>query len=317
MKEGPEFIGRAYKEEEKKAYSEALKKWSHEASIPIEGELEKTEEEVKMVESINSIVEAELKSLGIEAYDPIPPESMHILSGAVFNERFPSFEGRAFYRSTDDVIYVNRDKTYTKAGLFSDLMHEIVHRTSTKKFYADRDGSIYSARVGYRVRSPWKEPERAKRLVGFNELMTDLTVYKMLLKNQSLVEERMGITKEDIRGPIYGYMDYSPILESIVKKVAADKDSSSTDVFDDFERGLFENNIMVLKNVERSFGKGSLEILSLLQTLKEKNDNDTLGEMIKKFFTEENETERQNLRSEILAFVDKAVKDASDQEGSV
>lgn len=317
MKESPEFIGRSYQEDEKKSLTESLKKWSEESSKLIEGELEKTEEELRMIETINSVIKSELESLGIETYEPISPEKIHVLPGDIFSEKFPDFKGKAFFLSTIDVVYVNKDRADTKARVFSGLVHELIHRASTTKFYADSDGGVHDARVGYRIRSPWKGAERENRLRGFNELMADYTVYKILLKNQTLLQESVGMTKEDVQGSIYTYMHYGPILESIVKKVSADKDKTPREVFDDLERGQFENNILVLKDIEYSFGQGSLEILSLLETLKKKEDNDKLEEMIKEFFAEEDESGRQHMRSKILAFIDGSEKGASDRDRSV
>src|SRR3989344_4704423 len=303
MNEHSEFFGRHYSEEEKKNLGKALQKWSDEALKPIKGELEKTEEEVEMIEAINSIIQAELASLGIREYKPIPQEKIHILPGEIFKENFPDFEGRAFFLSTSDAVYVDRDKIDTKARAFSGLLHELIHRASTTKFYVKEDGGgVHDARVGYRIRSPWKESSRENRLQGFNELMTDYTVYKILFKNQQMLESTIGITKEEIQGAIYTYMNYEPILESIIKKISEDKAISSQEVFDDLERGQFESNILVLKDIEKSFGKGSLGILSLLETLKKREDNDKLEEMIKIFFAEQDETVRRQLQFQIKEF---------------
>ncbi|HYC83190.1 MAG TPA: hypothetical protein VEB60_01425 [Candidatus Paceibacterota bacterium] len=315
MKENPEFIGRAYAEEEKGNLNEVLKKWSNEESEPVEGELEKTEEEIKMIETVNLIIESELKSLGIEEYRPIPLARVHMLPGEVFREKFPDSEASGFFFSTNDAVYLNKDSAVTKARMLSVLTHELVHRASATKFYVDNDKGIHDARVGYRIRSPWKEPARPGRLRGFNELMTDLTVYKVLVNNQELLESRIGLAKKDIQGPIYTYTHYESILEPILKKISEDKQVSPKEAFDNLERGQFENNILALKDVEKSFGKGSLEILSLLEALKEKDDNDKLEGMIRGFFSEQDELERQNIRYEILAFVDKVEKGSQAETG--
>lgn len=312
MKEGPELIGRSYREEEKGSIDKTLREWSEESSETVEGELDKTEDELKMIETINSVIDSELKSLGIETYEPITPSKIHILSSNILKQKFPDSKGSSFFSSVDDVIYVNKDKEDTRIGMFSTLLHELVHRASKRKYYADTEDGIHDARVGYRIHSPWKEPGRQNRFRGFNELMTDYTVYKILIKKQEWLEDTLGITEEEIQGPLYCYMHYGPILEFIIKKIAIDKKISILEVFDNLERGQFQNNILILKDVERSFGKGALEILSLLQALKYKKDNDKLEEMIKDFFAEEDESGREGIRTKILAFVDKAEKEPSD-----
>jgi hypothetical protein len=306
MKEQPKFIGRKYQKDEQMGLRDTLQKWSQESLHSIEGELEKTKEEIQMIETANTLIKSEMESIGIQTYNPTPLKKIHILPENIFNKEFPNFKGKAFFSSTKDAIYINRDKVVTQAHMFSTLLHELIHRASTKKFYTDKDGGFYDARVGYRLRSPWKkDPKRENRLRGFNELMTDYTVYKILLTNQELLQNSIGITKENIEGPIYTYMHYGPILESIIKKISKGKNLSHQEVFNNLERGQFKNNILALKDVEKFFGKGSLEILSLLETLRENEDNDTLEKMIKGFFSEEDESKRQNIHFEILAFVNK------------
>jgi|GEM_PF-2053909 len=315
MKENPKFIGRLYTEDEKKNLNATLSKWSEKSSERIEGESEKTEEEIKMIGILNSIIKSELESLGIEIYDPILLDKIHILPSNIFIEKFPNTNSEAFFLSIKDAIYINKDKVDTKVCTFSALLHELIHRASTIKLYADNNDGIYDARVGYRIRSPWKKPERENRLRGFNELMTDHTVYKILIKNQKLLQNFMNISREDIKGPIYSYMHYAPILESIVKKVAEDKNLSHLEVFDDFERGQFKDDILILKDVEKSFGKGSLEILSLLEIFKNKENNDKLEIMIKEFFSEEDDSKRQAIHDKILTFVNNTLdRDAYIQE---
>jgi hypothetical protein len=305
MKENFEFTGRRYGDTEKEELEHTMQSWSEESLLPMDGELEKTEEEVLMLETINSFISDELEQLGIDTYEPISLERVHILPESVFKEKFPDSTAKAFFLSTSDVVYLNRDAVSTKAQIFSTLLHELIHRASIKKFYYDQDSrSISDARLGYRLNSSWKEEGRQNRLRGFNELMTDFTVYKLLLKNLQKLNIVLGITKEDIQGPIFSYMHYGPILESILKKISAEKSVPQGKVFEDLERGQFANNLLVLKDVERSFGRGAIEILSLLESLSDKEENQKLEQMIKDYFSEQNDELRDSLGAKIKEFVE-------------
>lgn len=307
MKQNPEFIGRRYSEEEKEKSQKSLEEWSSDKSNLLEGELEKTDEEIEMIETINHFLETELESLGITEYNQIKPDSIHILSGEVFSKEFPDFVENGFFTSTLDSIYINKEKTKTIARTFSCLLHELIHRSSTTKFYRDKENCISDARVGYRIRSSWKEEDDQSKFIGFNELMTDYTVYKVMYKNAQTLQDRFDITIEDIRGPIYIYTKYQPILDSIIEKVSDDKQISKGEVFDNFERGQFDSNILIMKDVENSFGKGSVRILSYLGGLDDDADNDELGNMIKNYFSEDGEERRKELGVEITEFVDKKI----------
>jgi len=234
MKENLKFTGRRYEEKEKESLEKNIHQWSLEAMKPMDGELEKSEEDVKMIETINSIVHLELQSLGITDYEPIPLKKIHILSGDIFEKNFPNSDDIAFFLSANDAVYLNKDKTDTKARIFSSLLHEIIHRASTQKFYVENKNggsAVYDARVGYRIRSAWKDPRRENRLIGFNELMVDFTAYKILVNNSQYLE-KLGITKKDIQGPIYTYMHYGPILNSIIEKISKDKKISKLEVIE-------------------------------------------------------------------------------------
>lgn len=309
MKENPEFIGRSYEKEERARLKFVLGKWAEEGEKPMEGEQEKTEEEIRMIESANEMMAEELHSIGIEDYKPLPPQKVHFFSAETFRKKFPDFEGSAFFLATSDNICVDRSATDSQARVFSTLLHEFIHRASSfHKFYADRHKGVYDARSGYRIRSPWKGPERERRLLGFNEIMNDYTVFKIMAKNQEKLKD-FGITPEDVRGPLYTWMRYTAILELVVKKIASRKNISNLQVFTDLERGQFQKNILVLKEVERAFGREALRILSLLGTLGEESRDAELESLIKRFFSEEDKTKRAEIQKEINAYVDSSIEE--------
>ena len=307
MKQNPEFIGPHHEDDKREEAKEMLFGWSEKSKQPIDGELEKTEEEIQMVYVINEMIAEELSRLGIDGYEPLSIEKIHLLTGEVFKKGvFNTKDLKGFFLSTNDVVCVNKDWVKNKAELFATLLHELIHRASKNKFYVDGKSDIYDARVGYRVRSAWKDPSRQRRLGGFNEIMTDLMVYKILLNNQGLLAESFGVTKDDIQGPIYGYMNYVEIVENIAVAIGKTKGIPAPQAFDDLERGQFQNSLLVLKDVEKAFGKGSLEILSLLGILKNKEDDEKLEKLIGQFFAENDAGLRENLKTQILEFVQKS-----------
>jgi hypothetical protein len=318
MKENFEFIGREYSDDEKSQKQGALQKWSKESSEKIEGEQEKTQEDIENIELVNSFIEKELKVLGIETYDPITPDKVHILSGDVFKERFPNFDGVAQFQSLNDAIYVNKDKVDDRPLAISRILHESIHRASTRKFYADKEGGISDARVGYRIRSPWKE-ERSEqdKMIGFNEVINDYTVYRLLRENDEQLKS-IGITWREVEGPIYNYMKYVPVLEAIAKKILKHQDNTEefagAEIFKKWERGQFENSILALKEIEAACGKGSLEILSYLGVLDDLEECEELDKMILEFFEEDDEDKRKEIRSKIVAFHKDALEDDQHRE---
>lgn len=303
MKENPQFIGRKYDNKEKEQLKEVLSTWSDKSKELINGELEKTQEEIESINIVNSMISDELNLLGIKNFETIPLEKIHFLLGEIFKKEFPNFKGMAFFRSTSDVIYINKDKVTNKAKLFSTLTHELIHRASTTKFYSEeKSGNLYTSRTGYRIQSPWKNNSIKHKLLGFNEMMTDSTVYKILHKNKNKLE-KIGVMEKDINGPIYSYMNYAITLNGIINGVSKYKNISKIEAFENLEKGQFQNSILVLKDIEKAFGKGSLEILSYLGGLDNKEDGEKIDKLIEKFFNETEESLREKIGQEILEFV--------------
>lgn len=317
MKENFEFIGREYSDEEKSQKQEALKKWSEESMEKVGGEQEKTEEDMQNIELVNSFIEREFKVLGIEAYEPITPDKVHILSGDTFKARFPNFDGVAQFQSLNDAIYVNKDKINDRPLAISRILHESIHRASTRKFYADREGGISDARVGYRIRSPWKEQSEQDKMIGFNEVINDYTVYRLLRENDEQLKT-IGITWREVEGPIYNYMKYVPVLEAIAKKILKHENNTEefagAEIFKKWERGQFENSILALKEIEAACGKGSLEILSYLGVLDDPKKCEVLDKMILDFFEESDEDKIKEMGLKIVSFHKEALEDNQHQE---
>jgi hypothetical protein len=312
MKENPKFIGRQYTDEEIITAEKTLKKWSDNALHLAEEETEKTTEEMKLIREASVLIGIELESLGITNHTYLQPNKIHLLSDKAYKNVFPNEQAPAFHSQREDAIFINKEKNETKTKLLYILIHELIHRASTQKFYAKEPEKISNARLGYQLFSKWKNIKRSGRLRGFNEIITDYTAYSIISKYSPIIQTELNISPEEIKGITYGYYTgtkhYGEILETIVNKIAEEKKVSVWDIYDNFKRGLFENTILKLKDVENTFGTGSLEVLSLLQVFNERKDNDPLTEMIYNFFTEEDTSKRPAIKKEIEQYIESVWK---------
>jgi hypothetical protein len=314
MPEKFEFIGRKYSEEEKVGASKALSKWAEKGKEKMEGELEKTEKESKLIMLANILIQEELRSLGIESYKTFSLDRAHVLSSGSFKHNFPDHFNaghNAFYDSGNNTIFVNREMANNDAQFLFALTHELVHYASEKKFYVGEDKGIYNARSGYSLNSDWKNPDRRKRLGGFNEIMDSYLVYKMFCKGFGFLKEELGIKMEDVNNAI-SYRRYIPLFEAIIEKIGESENTDFRQAFIDFEKGLFDKNILVLKKIEKAFGKDSLEVLSYLGVLQDGEKRDALDRKIKEFFLEKDNEKRAGLIPGIREFFNEAV--AKEQE---
>lgn len=285
MEKQPRYIGAKYSEEDVKGLDQVMEAWAKEAATPLEGELEKTEEETRMITVADDLIKKEIESLGIEGYESVDTASVHLLPTEVYRKHFSGNSGEdGFYRAVSHAIAVNKGATDTKPRLLATVTHELIHRASGQRFHRDIDFGVHESRVGYRVRSPWKEGGERKALTGFNEIIVETTNIHVLKSNQQLLEKEFCITMEDLNGPNYHYMEYSPVLAAVVAGLADYYKKTNLEVFKDLERGQFDNTLLVLKDLDKVFGKGSLEMLSYLGVLRDPRGCKEVDDLVQKYF---------------------------------
>lgn len=303
MTEGePQFIGRKYSEEEISKAKKAIEKWRKEATEPIEGELEKTELDLRMIQTVKELLGKELKFLKIEQSFDIKPDQVHIFDGEMYRTLFGKEESGSM-RSTHNFICINRGRVDTTARYFGAILHEAIHVVSTQKFYMSREKDIYDARVGYRLRSVWKKnlgPD-ADLFRGLNEFMVEAASYLILVRNVERLEKEFGITEEDINGPMYTYIEYGGTINSIIDKISSYRGAPVGRVYRNLVRGLFSKSMLALKDIDKIFGKGALRVLASMGGWEEDPLKDEENrKLVEEFFTTDNLERREELRKSIL-----------------
>lgn len=295
MEREPRLIGRKYGEEEKKEISDVLEGWSKESTAPLEHEVKKTEEEIRMIRVANELLRRELMSLGIADYRSVEIERVHMLEHENFERHYPGSSEQGFHSSVSDIIVIDKGGkrgAENKQQLFGTILHELVHRASTHRFYVSEDAGIHDARAGYRIRSSWKEPFERNALTALNEVMVETTMMKIVMKHSARLEKEFGITKEDLSGPMYQYMQYAPLLDKIVRGISTHQKRTRSEVYKKLERGQFGNNILPIKDIATVFGKDALRMLSYAGVILEPRARQEIDAMVFKYFDTQDEAER-------------------------
>src|SRR3989344_6732888 len=138
MEKQPRYIGAKYSEEDTKGLDQVMEAWAKEATTPLEGELEKTEEESRMVGVADDLIRKETESLGIQGYESVNSASVHLLPEEAYRKHFPGQSGEdGFYRAVSHAIAVNKGATDTKSRLLATVAHELIHRASAQRFHRD------------------------------------------------------------------------------------------------------------------------------------------------------------------------------------
>ncbi len=298
------FIGtRTYKEDEKTTLKADLDKYREQFTQPIENEITKSNEVLELIDFLNDFLINKLEELGFNEQVAIDSSKIHLLSSDDFINKFET-NSRGIFDSVEDAIYINIDKCSDQLTLITTLLHEMTHYVSKRKFFASQD-NINVARTGYKIVSNWK-PQQKKAFIGLNELLVDFFVSQTLYENQEYLESEYGISENDLENNEYMYAEYIDVLNPIVEKIAIDTLANKREVYTDFLKGLFTQNLLVLKKVGDSFGKKSLKILGLLGTYLhvDAHKEEALLRLIEKYFSEEDEDTKENTESEIFSYIE-------------
>lgn len=304
-KEGPQFIGRAYTEEEAQKSQEAVERWKRGAAEPMVGEREKTEFDLKVIDMAKKLLAEQLSAGGFN-FSEIETGQIHIFDDESYRARFGE-SGAGTTNGVSGAIGINRDVADTTMRYLAVVLHEMIHAASAKKFYLSEARNIYDARVGFRLRSVWKKDRMKDTFIGLNEFITEIIVYMILQRNAEKLVEELSISLEEINGSSYNYMHYGATVNAVVTGIGAYKGVSPAKILGKFSRGPFENTLLVLKDVEKPFGKGALKILASLGSFRDEEKDVQNQELVEEFFTTEDSDRREDLRKKIL----QSIKDAS------
>jgi hypothetical protein len=248
---------------------------------PVEGEIEKSGDILQFIDKVEGYLNEELKDLGLGDIQ-LDARRMHIVPAEYFKESYKDAEINGVYRDYWDGIYVSQGKNRLQA--YKSLLHEIIHQISHRSIYANpKTKENYISRVGY---SNIKISEEAyEHFRGMNEAVVDETVKEILQKHADELVKDLGITEEEQKQPVNYYHDYMEILEIIMDKVAEKNDESRESVWSRFKKGQFSGEMMHLRDIERTFGKGALRVLAALGSVTSNIGNVTTGKVLEYFGT--------------------------------
>ena len=265
---------------------------------PIEGELEKTEEEVEVINKINEYLNKEFIELGIKDRSEIVPEQIHLLPEDVYRKKFPDIDVDAFHDSLNQGICLNKSSHPSRTELYVAILHECIHLASAKNYYynINRD-KIFQYRSGYISFNPREDEHEHFR--GLNEMVVDGVRADILKKYGKKFAKEFKFSKQEKKKTFDAYPPL--ILDVIINKIA-DKNKEKKDViWKRFKKGLFTGEMMPLREVERAFGKGALRILASLESgaSREVKDEKVYSKILTYIDTDD-EKEREKIADEIL-----------------
>lgn len=299
MQEQPLIHG-VKNEEERADVTEALNEWAENARVPLEGEQPKTEEELKMIQIINSFIAEEFERLGVrESFIPIDPEQVHLLSWNVFEKKYGKTLVFGSANSGTQAIYINKDFDPSPNAIFARIFHEMLHLASHQKFYFNRETHvIQDYRVGYGQTNQEEEDE----FRGFNEFLTDAAVFSIWGRHIGDLNAGLSFTEDEANNtPLAYFTRYMSLFREILFRVAEKRNETPGETADRFTKGMFTGEMMHLRDIEKIYGENALRVLSLLGKKDvSKDEMENVDQKVKEYFHETDEGKRKAIAEELL-----------------
>jgi len=307
---------------------------------PLAGEVEKRPSFIDFIKDFNSWLYRELDDLGIEYKGNISPDQVHLLTDDSFKKEFKKRYKMAgskcagFHDASSNAVYVKTDikrqdsDEFARADFYHTNIHEMIHQASYHKYsleniheatpekhiqeLTDLEPDIY--RMGYAIYG--KKPEDHNHFYYLDEAVVEKLSNEMMHEHQWVLYKLAGIHDYAISSATNGWVDrkkqieYKPgyekivnILDLVIKKIAQKKNEPIEDVWRRFKKGLFTGELMHLRDIEKTFGKGSLRFIEQLFTLIQKSNKKEKRKLFPKinaYFEAANDANRKEIEKEIL-----------------
>jgi hypothetical protein len=275
-----------------------------ESMKPIEGEYLKSPEEFKIIKSFNKYLNEEQEDLGIKDKVEIVPEQIHLLPKDVYNRMqgiSSKTETRAIFSPLNQKICIDKDHYKNRLNLYKSILHESIHAASFSKFIVgEKEKRPPLRRSGYHI-GTLMEDVKHEYFEGLNEMIADETARDILTKHRDELRKELNITSWEERKTTGSFYSRD-ILHTIIEKIADKNNEEERNTWTRFKRGLFTGEMMHLREMERTFGKGSLRVLAAVECgTKEGIPDEEAHKKALDYFQIDNEEERDKIANEILA----------------
>lgn len=282
-----------------------------------EGELEKTEDQIRMINGVDTMVSDELQRLGVAKLRNLEKEQVHIMprdyntpylpkgKAGLFNARKLDIKLRTGEKTTKEeildfarhLIGNNKDVLKNRFGFLKTLLHESIHHAGHLKSYVKLKEKDYfnPYRSGYKIINRFDKKERII-LEGFNEGVVERLTRELIEKNRKYIEEELKISEKEKNNNIQKTHNYDlnvDLVKVLSTSLSKKEEIPEQEVWDRFKRGHFTGEMMHLRSIEKLYGKGSLRVLGALG---DKNKKDK----IISYFTTSSPEERKKMYEDMF-----------------
>lgn len=302
------IIGKNLTPEKAAVWAERAEERKKKGKESFEGEFEKTAEDFKMIEKINSYLAEEFEESGAEEkMEPILPEQIHYISAESYDKNFPKkakMGTEALYSEAQRAIHINAETFSKRMEKYYATLHEATHAAAVHQTRVEeKEGKpkIAALKCGYGT--SYYLPEKEEFVYQFkwlNEAVTEKITRETATKHQEEIAKEFGLSKEEMMSVPDCYGDFLKILDAAVKKTAKKSGEAEEAVWKKIKKGYFEGEMMHLRDIERACGAGALRMLAAIGESSDFASRAETSEMILIYFQTDDEAEKEEIANIIL-----------------
>jgi hypothetical protein len=313
-------------ERERKAATKQIAESEERGRDRVECEYRKTRLELKWLDKIRNYLNELFAELAIVGRTNLKNEQVHFFPKEEFDEVTGKGAGivTAVYNlETDLSIYADKETVEEIAAnpkllLFLMVLHEAVHSEQYHKFFAFKEENcgknrltFEAHRLGYFNQNIEENDFNShEHFRGFNEAITQRTVLKIIKKHSAELVGFFKIRdkeklKECLEEDAAEYSDEIAVVDKIAETLARKNKETKKAVWQRFAKGSFTGRIMHLREIEKTFGAGSLRVLAAMQSgikppiINSKNYAKSSTKILR-FFSLSDQREKDKIALEIL-----------------
>jgi hypothetical protein len=273
-----------------------------EGTQQIEGEYEKTKEEVYLINLINESIKKKIERFNLEPRDSFPLDRIHMINNET--SLVLGVVESGVYDIKRDNVLINKDiidRGYLQE--YSILLHEILHAYSFRALTADGSAkTIEPYRSGYDTNDLNKNTEYL-HFTGFNEAVLEKIRGDIANEHLNEIITNLDIRNEEIKTNsefAHSYFKETFIVDALVSKMADFYQVDKNEIWTKIQKGFFTGNMMHLRDMENVFGPGSLRVLASMSSRGSTKDSSDNLDIIK-YFISDNDQEKDSFAEKILS----------------
>ncbi len=305
--EKPKIVSAQLPEEKLKGVEDFVLKIRRLKEKKLDGEIEKTSEELRFIAELNKMFMMEVLGLGIPFENFLNPDAIHFLTERDFEDMFGR-KGAGMHVPINKQIYINREPYKNRVELYKVLIHEAAHYFSYNKLYfEEKKMGVKELRSGYLSFNPKESNHEHFR--GFNEGVTDKIAEEILFQNVSQLVKSFNLSRKEMEtANSYWYDQEMNLVEIIISAIALYEGRPNKEVWQEVKKNYFLGNLGYLKVVDKIFGPGSLRVLAAARSrgaFWEPNDDEksikAANGMILKYFKTDDPIIRKTIANSVLS----------------